>query len=109
MTKRRRYQEDEASTLNQEPSQTVFHCEPVPSCSDSQTIVVPKNKQYNWIARDIQPAANQWQEVHGAMLNKDPIYFFNCLFDDEIIEVIMNYTNLLLLKITKRVMCHLAK
>lgn len=70
--------------------------QPEPSTSPErlERPIVPKTKSYSWTTRDIRPADNPWIEKQGPPMQNNPLYYFNCLFDEDIINLFVEYTNL---------------
>ncbi|XP_028159394.1 piggyBac transposable element-derived protein 3-like, partial [Ostrinia furnacalis] len=58
------------------------------------TTVVPKNKSYTWVSRNIHPSSKTWEDKQSVALKQTPLYYFECLFDCEIIHLFVEYTNL---------------
>lgn len=56
--------------------------------------VIPKNKEYSWSSRDIQPRSTNWNYMEGATFKQTPLYYFECLFDNSIISMFVKYTNM---------------
>lgn len=68
---------------------------PEPSTSQGPVVreTVPKSKLYNWQSRDNQPAFSTWYPYVSAPHKENPIYFFECMFDECVINMLVQYTN----------------
>ncbi|CAG4968921.1 unnamed protein product [Parnassius apollo] len=73
----------------------------VPSCSSdvstNSTFVqptVPRNQTYRWKNRHIPNHFNQWNDEQGPKNLQSPLYYFDCLFNNNVIELLVRYTNL---------------
>lgn len=80
-----------------EPSSSEFLSEQAMSSGVQELVsktIVPKNKTYNWISRDIRPVHLPWKPRSGASFQKSPLYYFECMFDNSIIQLLVLYTNL---------------
>lgn len=56
--------------------------------------VVSKTKSYMWTSRDIRPIQRPWIEKQGPQNINTPLYYFDCLFDEDTLNIILKYTNL---------------
>ncbi|CAG4944415.1 unnamed protein product [Parnassius apollo] len=70
---------------------------PVPSTStNAPTMINFKNTKYTWSSRDIQPTHSDWHnpqhpDQYG---DKNPIDYFDCIFDDVVWNILVEFTNL---------------
>lgn len=76
------------------PSVSTLNVSPSPSFSQGTATSVPKNKAYTWRSRDIRPVDKSWNNMQGAQFKQTPMYFFECLFDERIIKMLVDYTNI---------------
>ncbi|CAG4962968.1 unnamed protein product [Parnassius apollo] len=80
---------------------TLEDSDAVPSCtSDVSTNskfvqpTVPRNQTYRWKNRHIPNHFNQWNDEQGPKNLQSPLYYFDCLFNNNVIESLVRYTNL---------------
>lgn len=76
-----------------EPSTSNTARQGVSTLYPSTVTTVPKNKTYTWRSRDTQPVHKTWSDMSSTKLKQTPLYFFDCLFNDVIIKMIVDYTN----------------
>lgn len=55
---------------------------------------VPRNQTYRWRNRHIPNQFNQWNDEQGPRYLQPPLYYFDCMFNDNVIELLVRYTNL---------------
>lgn len=58
------------------------------------TTSVLKTKTYSWVNRDIRPKDCDWKDKTHVHYKNTATYYFNTLFDDEVIDLFVQYTNL---------------
>ncbi|CAG5056392.1 unnamed protein product [Parnassius apollo] len=80
---------------------TLEDSDAVPSCnsdvSTNSTFVqptVPRNQTYRWKNRHIPNHFNQWNDEQSPKNLQSPLYYFDCLFNNNVIELLVRYTNL---------------
>jgi hypothetical protein len=60
----------------------------------TREISIPKNKAYSWVEQDIHPKFEQWQSMQSPARNSNPLQYFELIFDEKVINIIVHYTNL---------------
>ncbi|CAG4992274.1 unnamed protein product [Parnassius apollo] len=55
-----------------------------------------KNTKYTWSSRDIQPMHTDWHNPQrpDQYSDKNPIDYFDCMFDDVVLNILVEFTNL---------------
>lgn len=62
--------------------------------STSKSVSIPKTKSYNWISRDIKSNFEPWKEMQQKTREQSELYYFEQLFNDKIIDLLVQYTNM---------------
>ncbi|CAG5001497.1 unnamed protein product [Parnassius apollo] len=96
----------QASLLQGQIDNSVSPAVPVPSIStNAPTMINFKNNKYTWSSRDTQPTLSDWHnpqrpDQYG---DKNPIEYFDCMFDDVVLNILVIFTNLYATKKNKEV------
>lgn len=57
-------------------------------------VIISKNKSYKWTSRDIHPTFDPWLDMQTSATHFTPLQYFEMLFGDDIINMLVHYTNL---------------
>ncbi|XP_036327532.1 uncharacterized protein LOC118740145 [Rhagoletis pomonella] len=55
---------------------------------------VPNNEKYIWRNRHNPRDQLEWQENQGPRYPQTPVYYFDCMFGDGVIDLLVTYTNI---------------
>ncbi|XP_061723595.1 piggyBac transposable element-derived protein 3-like [Cydia pomonella] len=65
-----------------------------PRISSTRLPNVLKSQQYKWVNQDNPRERRQWQDREEPKNRQSPMYYYECMMNDEIIELLVYYTNL---------------
>lgn len=61
--------------------------------SETNMPTVPKNQQYTWRNRHNPKNFPEWQDVQNPNNLQSPLFYFDTMFDDNVIQLLVQYTN----------------
>ncbi|CAK1594069.1 unnamed protein product [Parnassius mnemosyne] len=97
LAKRSRTTNEPLIVEGRQPEPSTSNSAPVISSTSAVPFVdptVPKNQNYTWRNRHNPHDRPQWQNNHGPRQLQTPMYYFDCMFDDCVIKLLVKYTNI---------------